>query len=737
MTRVRAANPGRPLAWLPGLVDASVGASRYLERSAGPLVALLIRVVVAQVFFVSGVLKAGNWDTALYLAAYEYPVSWLDPVTAACLGVAIELIGSVLLAAGLATRVAAVALGTLALVIQFNYQMLDVHLFWAALLFWFAVRGSGALSLDRLLARGLARTALPFAATTLRIFADATRRLAPLYTFALRLWLAMAVIVAAFSGGANGAEAFLPLTSAAGFAAPWTLCCAALLAVGCATRLTAVLMMVAVGASQMMGAGVDAYVFWLMALALVVLWGAGPLSVDALVERALRERFPQLAGKPAFSLEDAPRVVIVGAGFGGLACAAALSRARVAVTVIDRHNYHLFQPLLYQVATSSLSPGDIATPVRGLFRDHFNVRVLFGEVNGVDLGRREVMMQGERIGYDYLVLATGAAHSYFGRDEWAPYAPGLKRVEDATEVRRRLLTAFERAEVSNDPLERASLLTFLVVGGGPTGVELAGAIAELARFGMEKEFRRFDPAAARVILVQAGGRILPTFAEDLSHRTRQALEKLGVEVLVDSRVESIDESGVMVNGSHIAARTVLWAAGVVASPAAKWLNTAADPAGRVIVGPDLSVSGLTDVFAIGDTALASAWNGMPVPGLAPAARQGGEYVARVVCARVEGRPAPPVFKYQHLGSLATIGRKAAVADFGFVKLHGGLAWWLWGAVHIGFLVGLRNRVSVMLDWFWAYLTYRSGTRLITGDSGGASSAKARPAVELKRQVVDS
>ena len=463
-----------------------------------------------------------------------------------------------------------------------------------------------------------------------------------------------------------------------------------------------------------------------MTLSLLALRGPGTFSADALIAAALRRRDPRLQGRAAFSLDGLPRVVIVGAGFGGLACAAALTRARVAVTLIDRHNYHLFQPLLYQVATAGLAPGDVATPVRGLFREHYNVRVLFGEVTGVDAARREVLMSGQRIGYDYLVLATGAAHSYFGRDDWAPYAPGLKRVEDATEVRRRLLTAFEQAEATDDPQERRSLLTFLVVGGGPTGVELAGAIAELSRFGMENEFRRIDPATARVVLVQAAPRILPTFPEDLSERTRLALQQLGVEVLVGSRVESIDSDGVVVSGERIAARTVLWAAGVVASPAAKWLSAAADAAGRVKVGPDLSLPGLPQVFAIGDTALSEAWNGAPVPGLAPAAKQGGEYVARVIRARVAGRAAPPPFRYHHLGSLATIGRKAAVADFGFVRLSGSLAWWLWGAVHLGFLVGLRNRISVMLDWFWAYLTYRSGTRLITG--GGDARSERQPTV---------
>jgi NADH dehydrogenase/putative oxidoreductase len=384
------------------------------------------------------------------------------------------------------------------------------------------------------------------------------------------------------------------------------------------------------------------------------------------------------------------------------------------VTLIDRHNYHLFQPLLYQVATASLSPGDIATPVRGIFRDHFNVRVLLGEVTGVDTKAATVTLRDQRITYDYLVLATGAAHSYFGRDDWAPYAPGLKRVEDATEVRRRLLTAFEKAEATDDPIERQGLLTFLIVGAGPTGVELAGAIAELARWGMEKDFRRFDPAQARIILIQAGPRVLPSFPEDLAETGRRSLERLGVEVLLNSRVEGIDDEGATVNGQRILSRTVLWAAGVVASPAAKWLGVEADNAGRVKVDANLSVPGTPNVLVVGDTAASNAWNGNPVPGLAPAAKQAGAYAAKLIVARVEGRSDPGPFVYRHLGSLATIGRKAAVVDFGWVKLRGALAWWFWGAIHVGFLVDLRSRMSVMFDWFWAYLTYRSGTRLITG-----------------------
>jgi len=386
------------------------------------------------------------------------------------------------------------------------------------------------------------------------------------------------------------------------------------------------------------------------------------------------------------------------------------------VTLIDRHNYHLFQPLLYQVATTALAAGDIAMPIRSLLRDQANARVLLGEVTGVDTASRVVCLGARRLPYEYLVLATGATHSYFGKDEWAAFAPGLKRVEDANDMRSRLLLAFEQAEAAQDEAERAALLTFLIVGAGPTGVELAGAIAELTRFGMEKEFRHVDPAQARVILVQSGPRILPAFPEVLSARAAVALGKLGVEILTDSRVESIDADGVRVAGKRLIARNVFWAAGVVASPAAQWLAVERDGSGRVKVAPDLGVPGHPGVFAIGDTALSSAWNGQPVPGLGPAAKQGGHYAARVIRAHVAGRAAPRPFRYQHLGSLATIGRKAAVADFGVVRLSGALAWWLWGLVHVYFLAGIRNRISVMLDWAWAYFTFRSSTRLITRPS---------------------
>jgi NADH dehydrogenase/putative oxidoreductase len=343
------------------------------------------------------------------------------------------------------------------------------------------------------------------------------------------------------------------------------------------------------------------------------------------------------------------------------------------------------------------------------------VRVLLGEVADVDTAARQVMLSdGARIDYDYLVLATGARHSYFGRDDWEPYAPGLKRIDDATAIRRRLLLAFEQAENCADPEERQWLLTFVIVGGGPTGVELAGAIAELARHGLTGEFRNIDPAQARVLLVQSAPRLLPAFPESLSAVSAQSLRALGVEVLTKSRVEKIDAEGVLVSGQRIGSRTVFWAAGVMASPAAHWLQAAADPAGRLKVGPDLTVPGLPNVFAIGDTALSDAWNGQPVPGLAPAAKQQGAYVASAIKARLEGRAGLPPFRYHHLGNLATIGRQAAVVDFGWVRFSGALAWWLWGVAHVFFLVDTRKRLSVAIEWFWAYLTYQRGTRLITG-----------------------
>jgi NADH dehydrogenase FAD-containing subunit/uncharacterized membrane protein YphA (DoxX/SURF4 family) len=693
------------------------GTVTALQRVIAPLLDLYVRLWLAQGFFVSGLLKVSNWDNALALSRYEYPVGWMDPVTAAYLGAATELIAPVLLALGLMTRVAAVPLALLSLVIQFNYQALDTHLLWAALLAGYVVRGAGPLSLDRLLAPGLGDSALPLAGPAVRAADWVTRRVEPVYWLLVRLWLAAGILMA--GGFLDGtALPWLPVTTLAPLSGGgFGMIAAVVLLAGLALRPAVLAVIVLYLGLGMTGTGnPDTTQLFLLLLAGLGLAGAGRYSLDHLMLIRLQRSYPELAGKLPGRFEDLPQVVIVGAGFGGLACANALRHAPVGVTLIDRHNYHLFQPLLYQVATTALAAGDIAMPIRSLLRDQVNARVLLGEVTGVDTAGHSVCLGARRIPYDYLVLATGASHSYFGKDEWADFAPGLKRVEDANDMRSRLLLAFEQAEAAQDEAERAALLTFLIVGAGPTGVELAGAIAELARYGMEKEFRHVDPARARVILVQSGPRILPVFPEALSARAAAALGKLGVEILTDSRVEAIDANGVLVAGKRIVARNVFWAAGVVASPAARWLAAGHDGSGRVKVAPDLGVPGHPGVFAIGDTALSTAWNGQPVPGLGPAAKQGGQYAARVIRARVAGRAAPRPFRYQHLGSLATIGRKAAVADFGVVRLSGALAWWLWGLVHVYFLAGMRNRISVMLDWAWAYFTFRSSTRLITRPS---------------------
>ncbi|MBL8839048.1 MAG: NAD(P)/FAD-dependent oxidoreductase [Alphaproteobacteria bacterium] len=412
---------------------------------------------------------------------------------------------------------------------------------------------------------------------------------------------------------------------------------------------------------------------------------------------------------------ERPRVVIVGAGFGGLAAAKALAKSPVDVVVVDRRNYHLFQPLLYQVATAGLSPAEIASPIRGILRDQANARVLMARVEGVDTAARAVVAGTYRIAYDYLILATGARHAYFGRDEWERFAPGLKKIEDATAIRRHILTAFERAEVAEDAAERRRLLNFVIVGGGPTGVEMAGAIAELAKRALARDFRVIDPRQTRVILVEAGPRLLATFPEDLSAKAKAALERLGVEVMLGNAVTACDEGGVVVAGERIEARTVIWGAGVAASSAAKWIGAEKDRAGRIKVAPDLSVPGHPEIFAIGDTAASTGADGKPVPGVAPAAKQMGAYVGGVIAARVRGTTPPGAFRYRNYGNLATIGRKAAVADFGWIRLSGLPAWLLWGAAHVYFLIGFRNRIAVVLNWLWAYFRFNGGVRLITDD----------------------
>jgi NADH:quinone reductase (non-electrogenic) len=405
------------------------------------------------------------------------------------------------------------------------------------------------------------------------------------------------------------------------------------------------------------------------------------------------------------------KVVIIGAGFGGLEAAKSLKRTPVDVTVIDRQNHHCFQPLLYQVATAALSPADVAWPIRHILRKQKNATVLMADVRGIDTGKRLVQIDSVIIPYDYLVLATGATHSYFGHDEWADVAPGLKRIEDATRIRRHILIAFERAELATDAAEQARLLTFAIVGGGATGVEMAGAISEVARQSLAMDFRHIDPTAARIVLIEAGPRIMPTLPENLSDYVRRTLAKKGVEVMTSTRVMSCDARGVDLEHGRLDAGTIIWAAGVVASPAARWLGVEPDRAGRVKVSADLSVPGHPEIFVIGDTSTVTDQPG--IPGIAPAAKQMGGYVGALIAARVAGKLSPPPFRYRHLGDLATIGRHAAVVKFGRLELTGFIGWLFWSLVHIYFLIGVRDRFIVAFTWLWDYLTFQRGARLIT------------------------
>jgi NADH dehydrogenase len=410
------------------------------------------------------------------------------------------------------------------------------------------------------------------------------------------------------------------------------------------------------------------------------------------------------------------RVVIVGAGFGGLEATYRLAGAPVSITLVDRRNHHLFQPLLYQVATAALATSEIAWPIRYLLRGRPDVTTLFATVTGVEPQAKRVLLDdGDTLPYDTLVLATGARHAYFGHDEWEPFAPGLKTLEDATTLRRRILVAFERAERETDPLRRAALLTFVIIGAGPTGVELAGTIAELAQDTLPPDFRNIDTHKARVVLIEAGPRVLAGFPDDLSEYAQRSLEDLGVEIVLGQAVTECSADGVVYGGKKLDAKTLIWAAGVRASPAAEWLAAPVDRAGRVEVLPDLTVPGHPDIFVIGDTAAITDADGKPVPGIAPAAKQQGRYVAESIKARLRGI-APPPFRYSHAGSLAQIGKRKAVIDFGWIKLRGALAWWIWGIAHIYFLIGLRNRLSVALSWLWIYARDQRVARLITQGS---------------------
>jgi NADH dehydrogenase len=411
-----------------------------------------------------------------------------------------------------------------------------------------------------------------------------------------------------------------------------------------------------------------------------------------------------------------PHVVIIGGGFGGLYAARALRRARVRITILDRRNHHVFQPLLYQVAMAALSPGDIASPIRWILRRQKNVAVLLAEVCAIDRGRQQVILgdgDDERLSYDYLIVATGATHAYFGHDEWRSTAPGLKTIEDALDIRRRVLLAFEHAEREVDPRRREPLLTFVVIGGGPTGVEMAGALAEISRQSLARDFRHFDPSSARILLIEAGSSVLSTFPESLREAARAHLTSLGVDVRTGAAVTGVAPGHVTVGSEIIPAETIIWAAGVAASPLGATLGVPRDRAGRVLVEPDLTVPGSRTVFVIGDLASLAGVDGKPLPGVAQVAIQMGRHAARNILRGIEQQPYRP-FVYKDLGNMATIGRASAVADFGWMRLKGYLGWLAWLFVHILNLIGFRNRLVVMVQWAWSYFSYQRAIRLITG-----------------------
>tara|TARA_R110002124_G_scaffold9586_12_gene49275 strand:- start:1840 stop:3132 length:1293 start_codon:yes stop_codon:yes gene_type:complete len=415
------------------------------------------------------------------------------------------------------------------------------------------------------------------------------------------------------------------------------------------------------------------------------------------------------------------RIVIIGGGFGGLAAAQELARSDVDITLVDRRNHHLFQPLLYQVATAALSPSEIAWPIRHILRQQNNVTTLLATVTGIDTAARQVQLEDGALPYDSLIVATGARHAYFGHDEWEALAPGLKTLEDATAIRRKLLLAFEAAERESDPARRRALLTFAIIGAGPTGVELAGAMIELARSSLQGEFKAIQPNEARVVLIEGADRVLLNFTPALSAYTLTALRKLGVEVELGQMVNGIDVDGVSYGDKRLPTHTVIWAAGVAASPAAEWLGVKPDRAGRVPVSADLSVPGHPEIFVVGDTASVKQADGRPVPGVGDAAKQAGKHAARVIKARLAGQTSPLPFVYRHAGDLATIGKQAAVIDFGWIKLKGWIAWWVWGFAHIYFLVDLKNRIFVTMSWLWIYLSGQRGARLITQGQADTSA----------------
>ncbi|MEO1648984.1 MAG: FAD-dependent oxidoreductase [Pseudomonadota bacterium] len=688
-----------------------------------PISDAVIRFFIAMWFLRSGLVKAADWDTALYLAANEYPVTWMSAEAAAITGVTIELVGPILLIAGFFTRPAAVAMAALTAVSQAVYVPTTSNLLVIAMLAWYAVSGPAALSMDRVLASGLKTSALPLAAPAIRAAEWSRDNLGPVLMAAIRIWLGLSLLL--YAGVIEPpveVQSWLVANIFMGFPDWLAILSAVFFFTGFAAVVVSYGLFFLIALLMVVDAHPNVTLFPFLFLTLYEARGAGVFSVDRAILAWMEKNI--LFDREYADIPDSwPHVVVVGAGFGGLAAVTRLKRLPVRITLIDKRNYHLFQPLLYQIATATLNPADIATPIRSLFKADGNVRVLKGEVSAIDSAEKSLTLASRQVvPFDNLVLATGATHSYFGKEEWGAFAPGLKTIEDGVEVRGTILNAFEQAEASEDEERIRRLLTFVIVGAGPTGVELAGAIAELAKLNVEREFRTVDPASARVILVQSAPRILPAFPEELAAKAHESLEALGVEIRTGARVTEIAETQVCIgDDDYIATETVLWAAGVTASPAANWLGAKSDRSGRVEVNDRLRVLGadgesIDHIYAIGDTALSHAWEGKAVPGLAPAAKQAGAYVSRVVEAELLDKPCPGPFEYKHQGSLATIGRKSAVADFGRFRLSGAVAWWLWGLVHVGFLTGARNRVTVVVNWGWSFFAKHSGIRLITGRS---------------------